>query len=67
MVTIMYDTEELLNRKFGLQSEILASWTKLQTMQDVHTNLLQQLATVKEQLKRNTDPSLYEQLFGDVQ
>jgi hypothetical protein len=63
----MYDTEELLNRKFTLQNDILASWTKLQTMQDVHTNLLQQLATVKEQLKRNTDPSLYEQLFGDVQ
>jgi len=66
-VIIMNNTDELLNRKFTLQNDVLASWTKLQAMQDAHNNLLQQLATIKEQLKHNTEPSLYDQLFGDDQ
>ena len=57
--------DDLVNKKFTLQRDVLCSWTQLQNMKAKHDALLAELNQVREQIKSETEPSLFEQLFGD--
>ena len=57
--------DDLINKKFTLQRDVLASWDQLQKMKLKHEALLSELNRVREQIKYETEPSLFEQLFGE--
>lgn len=64
MTNINVDSiDDLINRKFTLQRDVLRSWDELHKMKLKHEALLSQLAHVKEQLKFECEPSLFEQMF----
>lgn len=59
----MLNLDELLNRKYTLQRDILDSWTELQAKQKAHSNLLAELSDINQLIKENSEPSLFNQLF----
>lgn len=58
--------DDLINKKFTLQRDVLASWDQLHKMKLKHEALLHELRKVREQIKYETEPSLFDQLFGDL-
>ena len=59
--------DDLLNKQYTLQSDVLASWNELQKMKAKHQDLLDKLNAVREQIKFESEPSLFEQMFGEVE
>jgi hypothetical protein len=57
--------DDLINKKFTLQRDILHSWGELRKMELKHSALLSELNRVREQIKYECEPSLFDQLFGD--
>jgi hypothetical protein len=57
--------DDLVNRKFTLQRDVLHSWDELHKMKLKHESLVAELNRVREQIKCEFEPSLFEQLFGD--
>jgi len=57
--------DDLINKKFTLQRDVLASWNELHKMKLKHEALLSELRKVREQIKYESGPSLYEELFGE--
>ena len=57
--------DDLINKKFTLQRDILHSWGELRKMELKHAALLTELNRVREQIKWECEPSLFEQLFGE--
>ena len=57
--------DDLVNKQFTLQRDVLHSWNELQKMKVKHEALLAELNRVREQIKYESEPSLFEQLFGN--
>jgi hypothetical protein len=65
MTTETFDLlDDLVNRKFTLQRDVLHSWNELQKMKLKHDALVAELNRVREQIKCETEPSLWDQLFS---
>jgi hypothetical protein len=63
--------DDLINKQFTLQNDVLASWNELHKMKLKHEALLSEqsseLHKVREQIKYESEPSLFEQLFGELE
>ena len=59
--------DDLLNKQYTLQRDVLASWDELHKMKVKHQGLLDKLNAVREQIKFESEPSLFEQMFGEVE
>ena len=59
--------DDLINKQFTLQRDVLASWDELHKMKLKHEALLSELHKVLEQIKYESEPSLFEQLFGELE
>ena len=59
--------DDLINKQFTLQNDVLASWNELHKMKLKHEALLSELHKVSEQIKYESEPSLFEQLFGELE
>ena len=59
--------DDLINKQFTLQNDVLASWNELHKMKLKHEALLSELYKVREQIKYESEPSLFEQLFGELE
>ena len=57
--------DDLINKQFTLQRDILHSWAELRKLEAKHAALLSELNRVREQIKYECEPSLYDQMFGD--
>jgi len=57
--------DDLINKKFTLQRDILHNWSELRKMELKHAALLTELNRIQEQIKYESEPSLYEQMFGE--
>ena len=57
--------DDLVNKQFTLQRDVLHSWNELHKMKLKHEALLAELNRVREQIKYECEPSLFDQLFGD--
>jgi len=65
MTTETFDLlDDLVNRKFTLQRDVLHSWNELQKIKLKHDALVAELNRVREQIKCETEPSLWDQLFS---
>ena len=56
--------DDLINKKFTLQRDILHNWNELDKMKRKHDALIAELNRVREQIKYECEPSLFEQMFG---
>ena len=59
--------DDLINKQFTLQRDVLASWNELHKMKLKHEALLSELRNVPEQIKYESEPSLFDQMFGEVE
>lgn len=60
-------TEELLQRKFQLQREVLASWDRLHAAQQAHQRLLNHLHAVRFELERKPElDAFFNELFAEM-
>ena len=59
--------DDLINKQFTLQNDVLASWNELHKMKLKHEALLSELHKVREHIKYESEPSLFEQLFGELE
>ena len=59
--------DDLINRQFTLQRDVLASWNELHKMKLNHEALLSELHKVREQIKYESEPSLFDQMFGELE
>ena len=57
--------DDLINRQFTLQRDVLASWNELHKMKLKHEALLSELRNIREQIKYESEPSLFDQMFGE--
>jgi hypothetical protein len=57
--------DDLVNKQVTLQRDILHSWNELHKMKLRHEALLAELNRVREQIKYESEPSLFEQMFGE--
>ena len=58
--------DDLVNKQFTLQRDILHSWNELHKMKLKHEALLAELNRVREQIRYECEPSLFDQLFADI-
>jgi len=58
--------DDLVNKQFTLQRDILHSWNELHKMKLKHEALLAELNRVREQIRYECEPSLFDQLFSDI-
>ncbi len=59
--------DDLINKQFTLQRDVLASWNELHKMKLKHEALLSELRNVREQIKCESEPSLFDQMFGELE
>jgi SMC interacting uncharacterized protein involved in chromosome segregation len=68
MTDTNYDhIDDLINKKYTLQRDVLASWNELHKMKLKHEALLGALQHIQEEIKCASEPSLFEQLFGELE